>query len=117
MSNQDKKVVKNPEELRKVIFEHFEPIFKKVDQKSHDIVDEPELKLLIAESLLKNVDDLSIDEFNKYKILIDKNNTGKITYEDYVNIQLFSSNTSLVKELMGLQLLTSKSLTKIMINS
>jgi hypothetical protein len=74
------------------------------------------LKLLIAESLLKSVADLSVDEFNKYKILIDKNNTGKITYEDYVNIQLFSSNTSLDKELMGLQVLISKNLTKTMIN-
>jgi Ca2+-binding EF-hand superfamily protein len=80
-----KKVVKNPEELRKVIFEHFQPIFKKVDQKGHDAVEEPELKLLIAESLLKNVTDLTNEEFEKYQKLIDKNNTGKITYEDYVN--------------------------------
>ena len=59
----NKKIVKNPDELRKVIFEHFEPIFKKVDQKAHDIVEEPELKLLISESLLKSVTDLSSEEF------------------------------------------------------
>ena len=63
----NKIVVQNPEQLRTVIFEHFQAIFKKVDQKSHDAVEDTELRLLIAQSLLKNVEDLSAEEFEKYK--------------------------------------------------
>lgn len=79
-----KKVVKNPEELRTVIFDHFQPIFKKVDQKGHDVVEETELRLLIAEVLLKDSAALTQEEFDQYRTAIDKNNTGKITYEQYV---------------------------------
>lgn len=93
-----KKVVNNPTELRKVVFEHFEPIFKKVDQKAHDVVEEPELRLLIAEVLLKEESALTNEDFETYKKAIDKNNTGKITYEDYVNASLYSSSISLERE-------------------
>ena len=69
-----------------------------MDQKAHDVVEEPELRLLIAEALLKEESALTNEDFDHYKKAIDKNNKGKITYEDYVSDSLCSSNTSLERE-------------------
>jgi len=91
-----------------VIYERFKPIFFAYDKDNNSTLEPQELRVLLADNLGVSVNDITQDQLDWHFNRIDLNKDGRITFDEYVHLILYSFLTSLVKEPKMLKSQTSK---------
>lgn len=83
------------QDLKDIIAEHFKPIFQAYDKDQNSTLEKPELRALLADNLGVQQNEISQEQLDWHFERIDENKDGKITFDEYVLIGLFSLLISL----------------------
>lgn len=84
-------------DIKELIHKHFQPIFFSYDKDSSSSLEKEELRALLADNLGVDKESITQDQLDWHFSRIDENGDGKITFEEYVTLPLFSSATSLAR--------------------
>ena len=81
-------------DLKEIIYERFKPIFLAYDKDHNSTLEPSELRVLLADNLGVNEQDISQDQLDWHFNRIDIDSDGKITFDEYVTHLAHSSATS-----------------------
>jgi len=73
-------------DIKEMIYQRFQPIFKAYDKDHNSTLEPQELKVLLADNLGVKESDISQDQLDWHFKRIDKDNDGKITFDEYVTL-------------------------------
>ena len=68
-------------DIKELIYQRFQPIFKAYDKDQNSTLEPDELKVLLADNLGVKESDISQDQLDWHFKRIDKDNDGKITFD------------------------------------
>ena len=68
-------------DIKELIYERFQPIFKAYDKDQNSTLEPPELRVLLADNLGVKEEDISEDQLDWHFKRIDIDNDGKITFD------------------------------------